>query len=827
MNGGSRATDQNYKAQLADDFNRFYLEITSRDVLQIGNYKVIEEIGEGAFGKVYLAFRVMLNLPVVLKCGLLDDPNIVREIYYHRQLKHKNIVRLYEVVKTETHLWMVMEYCQGNELYYHIYDKRRLVYEEYQQIFFQILQGIKYVHSLNLVHRDLKLENILFGDKKKNVVKLTDFGFVREFNPVRRNFLSTVCGTTVYMAPEMLDSRKYDGTCADIWSLGVILYTMVYGQMPFDEDDDLKTKYKIIHEEPIFNDSFPKEVNDIIKKMLNKQPMARPNINEILNSGFLIDITNKFPERPKRSSSIANDAESIMSINQHHNSGLPPFQSKVAKHLLKRLAKLNIRIDKLQQEVGDQKMTPLTAFYELALTKEYNKKKMRYYKEKRRRAKKSLKRSKKKVKSVLSMNDDGSQPLERIMSTLSLNSKAGGSKSNLPLHMASRKSSEKRRSTSGMSLDPDIFQSSNSTPPFNRTVSFHPSENERRNSITSALNSITDKRKKNATNGNSNSNNKIMNRLVFWKKKDDNNNDFNENKDQVSDITTTSPSPKTVMDDTPNNTQLPITNNNMNNNNNIDMNNEDTSVPLKPDHEKQYRPLSSSPVQVNPSNEGLRMKTRPSSMVSQISQISHLSQLSTMMSESELDILDESSMDEFEEDILYESSLNTSNQDFHQRPSSKSSKTNNLGPSRPSYTRQPSSDVSIVSTSTTTTSRQPLQSQKKPQLIHASSNSSDESESRIISPSPKSSGKTNRLKHHSKSPNHVIPYDTSPEYNTIQITIPRSSSPPLPSKYGGKNGEISNMYQAHSIINEEEEEEGDDRYDVFPSPKHRSIDANT
>lgn len=468
-------------------------------------------------------------------------------------------------------------------------------------------------------------------------------------------------------------------------------------------------------------------------------------------------------------------------------------------------------------------MTPLTAFYELALTKEYNKKKMRYYKEKRRRAKKSLKRSKKKVKSVLSMNDDGTQPLERIMSTLSLNSKAGGSKTNLPLHMASRKSSEKRRSTSGMSLDPDIFQSSNSIPPFNRTVSFHPSENERRNSITSALNSITDKRKKNTSNGNSNSNNKIMNRLAFWKKKDDNNNDVIENKDQVSDITTTSPSPKTVMDETPNNTQLSMNNNSINNN----IINEETSAPLKADNEKQYRPLSSSPVQVTPSNDGLRMKTRPSSMVSQISQISHLSQLSTMMSESELDILDESSMDEFEEDILYESSLNTSNQDFHQKPSSKSSKTNNLGPSRPSYTRQPSSDVSIVSTSTTTTSRQPLLSQKKPQLVHASSNSSDESESRIMSPAPKSSGKTNRLKHHSKSSNQPIPHDTTPEYNTIQIAIPRSSSPPLPSKYGGKNGEISNMYQTHSIINEEEEEEGDDRYDVFSSPKHRSIDANT
>ncbi|PYD23777.1 hypothetical protein DND58_29655, partial [Pseudomonas syringae pv. pisi] len=97
----SRAYENNSTAQLAAQFNEFYLAITSPVVSQIGNYKIVEEIGEGAFGKVYLAQHVLLNAKVVLKCGLIDDPNIVREIYYHQQLKHKNIVKLYEVIKTE------------------------------------------------------------------------------------------------------------------------------------------------------------------------------------------------------------------------------------------------------------------------------------------------------------------------------------------------------------------------------------------------------------------------------------------------------------------------------------------------------------------------------------------------------------------------------------------------------------------------------------------------------------------------------------------------------------------------------------------------------
>lgn len=450
MNGIGSSKVINNTAQLAAQFNDFYLEITSPKISQIGNYKIIKEIGEGAFGKAYLATHILLNINVVLKCGLIDDPNIVREIYYHKQLKHKNIVSLYEVIKTENHLWIALEYCQGGELYYYIYEKKRLELDECRNIFFQIVLGVKYVHSLNLSHRDLKLENILLADQKRTIVKLTDFGFIREFNPQSRKFLSTICGTTVYMAPELLTGQKYSGFVIDIWSMGVILYTMLNGMLPFDDDDEMKIQHKVINTEPMFYDHVPIDVNQLISKMLLKDPNQRPSLNEILNSSYLIDVYNKYLEKgTKRNSSGSGDAESIISINQHYNTVDRPFEAKIEKDLLRKLQRISFDTEELKATMYNNEINLLTAFYELLLTQEYSKKKQKYMREKKRKlyeAKKSLKKSRKRVKSVLSLSDQalGSQPLERIMSSLSIASNKNSSRHTLTI---ARKSLDKNDTT--------------------------------------------------------------------------------------------------------------------------------------------------------------------------------------------------------------------------------------------------------------------------------------------------------------------------------------------------------------------------------------------
>lgn len=551
MNGIGSSKVINNTAQLAAQFNDFYLEITSPKISQIGNYKIIKEIGEGAFGKAYLATHVLLNINVVLKCGLIDDPNIVREIYYHKQLKHKNIVSLYEVIKTENHLWIALEYCQGGELYYYIYEKKRLELDECRNIFFQIVLGVKYVHSLNLSHRDLKLENILLADQKRTIVKLTDFGFIREFNPQSRRFLSTICGTTVYMAPELLTGQKYSGFAIDIWSMGVILYTMLNGMLPFDDDDEMKIQHKVINTEPMFYDHVPIDVNQLISKMLLKDPNQRPSLNEILNSSYLIDVYNKYLEKgTKRNSSGSGDAESIISINQHYNTVDRPFEAKIEKDLLRKLQRISFDTEELKATMYNNEINLLTAFYELLLTQEYSKKKQKYMREKKRKlyeAKKSLKKSRKRVKSVLSLSDQalGSQPLERIMSSLSIASNKNSSRHTLTIARKSLDKNDttqipplpKSSQTSRLNIEipsPRATNTSIALPPRSRRSSREISTTTAASSITADLNTplrrtvsfVPDGRRLSQvissepkeTIKKTNKSGKILHKLQFWKK---------------------------------------------------------------------------------------------------------------------------------------------------------------------------------------------------------------------------------------------------------------------------------------------------------------------
>lgn len=857
-------SDIHSKAVLAAKFNEFYLQITSPEITQIGNYIITSDLGEGAFGKVYLATHILLNVQVVLKCGPKDDPNIVREIYYHSQLRHKHIVKLYEVIKTETNLWMALEYCEGNELYYHIYNSKRLDYKQCQLLFYQIMLGVAYVHLLNLCHRDLKLENILLADLKKTIIKLTDFGFVREFNPAKRSWLSTVCGTTVYMAPEMFNNLKYLGFAVDIWSLGIILYTMFYGELPFDEDDDLDNKYKIVFEEPNYREIIPKDAIELIKRMLTKDPKKRATLTEIMNSSFLQALHRKGLERANSSSS-RRDTESILSINQHFSvqqqilsvnpnqpnqhliptlksvelKGNQPFESKIEKNLLKAFKNLNVDLDQIKQNIIENKTNSLTAFYELALTREYRRKKQRYYHEKRKRykeAKKSLKSSRKRVKSALSLNDmSGTQPLEKILSGLSISSrtKAGSMSGDRRSVVSMGREASQNGTITGMppSLGhSSTFASTKEEGPSIGSISMAPSPKSSAPIISSGVNNGTPARRSvsfsNAPDQDSKYSEykldftrrkRLIDKLQFWKKAgNDEIDDINEEKISIGNTISASGSEETtethgIHDErsSNNNPRIKLTdmkrneqfkgkspelvesensksvsekgdkavnnnlvnsdtmnkNNIINNDNNINnvngsvnimngsMNN--TINNIKTSMVSSTSNGTSSPSPGIISREGssyYRNKTRPSSVISQVSQLSHLSQLSTMISESELDILGETdTMDDFDyydedEDRLYESSINNSHSDLRylatgMTPSSSYVSSNKRGMrKRPSYRRNMSSDMSIMSTSTSNTqSQQPPvakvggTSGKKNKLSHVSSASSISEQSSIRS----------------------------------------------------------------------------------------------
>lgn len=184
--------------------------------------------------------------------------SLTREIHHHRQLHHPHVTQMYEVIATESHIWIVTELCSGGELFDYLAEKGRLSEDEARIIFGQLCLAVAYLHDKGIVHRDLKLENVLLDERCR--VKLGDFGFTREYE--KGVYMETFCGTTGYAAPEVLQGTKYLGpgerrssfaiqaaqwhTEVDIWSMGVILYCLLTGTLPFDDDDEAIMKEKVI-----------------------------------------------------------------------------------------------------------------------------------------------------------------------------------------------------------------------------------------------------------------------------------------------------------------------------------------------------------------------------------------------------------------------------------------------------------------------------------------------------------------------------------------------------------------------------------------------------
>ncbi len=165
-------------------------------------------IGEGAFGKVRLGTHRLTSTRVAIKqIPKAVSAQLTREIHHHRQLHHPHVAQLYEVIATESNIWLVTELCAGGELFDYLVEKGRIDEYEARIIFGQLCLAVGYVHDRGAVHRDLKLENVLLDERCR--VKLGDFGFTREFE--KSTLLDTFCGTIGYASPEMLLGQKYLG----------------------------------------------------------------------------------------------------------------------------------------------------------------------------------------------------------------------------------------------------------------------------------------------------------------------------------------------------------------------------------------------------------------------------------------------------------------------------------------------------------------------------------------------------------------------------------------------------------------------------------------
>ncbi|XP_040399652.1 serine/threonine-protein kinase MARK2 isoform X4 [Cygnus olor] len=255
----------------------------------VGNYRLLKTIGKGNFAKVKLARHVLTGKEVAVK--IIDKTQLnssslqklFREVRIMKVLNHPNIVKLFEVIETEKTLYLVMEYASGGEVFDYLVAHGRMKEKEARAKFRQIVSAVQYCHQKFIVHRDLKAENLLL-DADMNI-KIADFGFSNEFT--FGNKLDTFCGSPPYAAPELFQGKKYDGPEVDVWSLGVILYTLVSGSLPFDgqnlkelRERVLRGKYRI----PFYMST---DCENLLKKFLILNPTKRGTLEQIMKDRWM------------------------------------------------------------------------------------------------------------------------------------------------------------------------------------------------------------------------------------------------------------------------------------------------------------------------------------------------------------------------------------------------------------------------------------------------------------------------------------------------------------------------------------------------------------
>ena len=275
-------------------FNKYKKKISVTKSDTIGDFKIGSKIGQGTFSKVCMGIHIPTGEKVAIKIlpknqikEKTDKIRIEKEIILQKKLHHQNIIHQYSVLDTETSIYIITEYCSGGELFDYIVSKRRLPEEEASRIFRQLINGLEYLHKQKICHRDLKPENLLF-DSKKNL-KIADFGLSNEY---LNGKLGTPCGSPCYAAPEMVTGQKYFGDTVDIWSSGIVLYSMVCGYLPFEDEDQTVLFHKIAKGLFTLPGYLSYKCKDLIKNILVTNPNKRYGFDDIKKHPWFMPIND-------------------------------------------------------------------------------------------------------------------------------------------------------------------------------------------------------------------------------------------------------------------------------------------------------------------------------------------------------------------------------------------------------------------------------------------------------------------------------------------------------------------------------------------------------
>ena len=325
--------DSNYymkeSLKLSRYISKYYNKYKKYPETSLQFYKYGRLIGQGAFGKVNLGLNILTGRIVAVKSFNKNNSELtgdnMKKIKYEtdlmKKLNHPNITKILEMFEDEKYFLIIMEYINGGNLFSFVKKRRKLSEKTAKFLFRQIILGIKYIHEQNIVHRDIKLENLLID--LNNNVKICDFGIGRKISS-KNQLLYDQCGTLMYMAPEILLSTKekgYEGFPVDIWSSGIALYIMLSGTLPFNyknkkneeeeneenedeeesisdkskknDDDNFELQYSIVYKEPKHIENISDEARDLLKGLLNKDPKKRLTCEQILNHPWLYNFKEK------------------------------------------------------------------------------------------------------------------------------------------------------------------------------------------------------------------------------------------------------------------------------------------------------------------------------------------------------------------------------------------------------------------------------------------------------------------------------------------------------------------------------------------------------
>lgn len=306
----------------------------------VGMYDLRETLGKGHFSVVKLAEHVISKQKVAIKViekaklNALELEHLHHEVRVMKMLRHPNVVRLYQVFDTTARLYLILELGSGGDLYDHISKNGRLTEQVARDYFWQIVSAVKYCHKHRVVHRDLKPENVVFchAPDGSQSIKVTDFGLSNNFSP--GEMMKTMCGSLCYSAPEVLLQEPYDGPAADIWSLGVILFMMVAGRLPFKEHDDSTTLFKILDVKYDVPVDVTAECKELIGRLLVRAPEQRISLEGIEQHPWMQDQsrTVKFVLEPaeadERGVLKGDDHQAI--LRKMHQAGIEPADVETA-----------------------------------------------------------------------------------------------------------------------------------------------------------------------------------------------------------------------------------------------------------------------------------------------------------------------------------------------------------------------------------------------------------------------------------------------------------------------------------------------------------------